>query len=145
MKLAQALKQKNRLVGEINKLRLLIARENSRRNDNTSTVSVLDAYKMLNSKRDELIKLKTAIAKANVGVYEYIETMGELKAHIAWFEGLPTQDGEEILPQYGTTPIKYVFNATFKRQDVDVEIAKLQSEINNLQDKIDNYNATTEI
>jgi hypothetical protein len=47
MKIHKALKVKNRLIGEVNKLREIVRRENSRRNDDPSTVNVPETIENL--------------------------------------------------------------------------------------------------
>lgn len=145
MKLAKALKEKNRLVGEINRLRNIIARENSRESRNTSKVDVATVSKDLDKAMASLAAIKTAIAKANVGIYEAIETMAEKKSHIQWLSGLNTQDGIVEQPGYGGTIIKQEFKAFLKKEDIDSITKQYQDEIAALQDQIDEYNATNSI
>ena len=66
MKLAKALKEKNRLVGEVKRLKDLIARENSRNVKSTSKVDCKQLWEDLDNATSLLIKIKTAIFKANV-------------------------------------------------------------------------------
>ena len=44
MNIAKALKVKNRLIGQIQKQQDIVMRENSRRNDNPSTIDVREEY-----------------------------------------------------------------------------------------------------
>ena len=62
MKLAKALKVKNRLVGELNQLKVELQRENSRRSDNPSKIDCKSLYDAIIIKRDSLISLKSAIS-----------------------------------------------------------------------------------
>ncbi len=145
MKLSKALKEKNRLVGEVNRLRAIISRENSRESRNTSKVDVGATIAELTSTVERLSKLKTAIAKANVGIYEAIEKMSELKSHATWIATLDTRDGAEETSGYGSVVIKKEYTAHVKKEDIDKLTKEIQDQLGVLQDKVDEYNATTEV
>jgi hypothetical protein len=146
MKLAKALKEKNRLGGEVKRLKDLIQRENSKNIKSTSKVDCDKLWKDLESTTDQLIKIKTAIFKANAGIYGKITTIGELKSKVEWIKSLNTKDGVEDVPNYrgeSTKTEQYV--AFVKQSDVDEMIVNIQESITSLQDDLDAYNATTEI
>lgn len=145
MNLAKALKEKNRLVGEINRIKGIIARENSHDVRNPSTVNVQDLYDLLNTTVDTLVSLKTCIFKANIGIYAEITKLGELKSFAEWLRGLPVREGLEETQGFGGTLYSKTFTATIKQSDVDKIIANIQNRINDLQDTIDTYNATTDV
>lgn len=146
MKLHKALKVKNRLTGELNRLQEILKRENSRRDDNLSKVDVQDVYSQVFTTREKLIKLKTAISKANIGIYEKISQIAELKAFINFIQSLPVREGEEIV-FIGRDQEKLVYNwKTFlNREAIDKAVQQLQWHINNAQDEVDVYNANTDI
>ena len=144
MKLAKALKEKNRLVGEVNRLKTLFARENSR---NVKASSKIDAEKVWNEMVEashKLIVIKAAIFKANTGIYEKIVRMGELKALAVW---LPTVDtnNEKVENSYGTIATVTEHKAWMTQEGVDNQIVAFQKEIAELQDAVDEYNATIEV
>ena len=145
MKLSKALKEKNRLIGEMNKHKDIISRENSRSERSTSTINCEKLYQRFFEIRENLIQLKTAIFKANVPIYEHIVRMGELKAEINWLERLPTQDGEVVESHYDGQPRYIKYFAWLKTETVDSMCNKLRLEIDELQDLIDEHNAVTEI
>lgn len=145
MKLAKALKEKNRLVGEINRLKVLINRENSRDVKSTSKVDVESLFSQLDAATKSLIAIKTAIFKANVGIYEKIVTLGELKTRIEWIKTILTRDGIEVYSQIRDAVITKEFKAYKTQEDIDNEIASLQIEIDKIQDAVDEYNATVSV
>lgn len=144
MKLAKALKEKNRLAGEVNRLHELIARENSRNVKSSSTVDVGAVWVELQNAKEKLIAIKTAIFKANVGIYEKIVRMAELKGEASWLSDLNTNNEKEERP-YGVGMIVTENKAHFKREDVDKMTKDLQDTIAKLQDELDEYNATVTV
>ena len=146
MKLAKALKEKNRLVGEIKRLKALIQRENSRNVKSTSKVDCKQLWMDLDNATDLLIKIKTAIFKANVGIYSKIVMMGELKSKVEWIKTLDTKDGVEEVSNYRSDTIKTEqFVAYVKQEGVDSFVVSLQNSIASLQDDLDEYNATVNV
>lgn len=145
MKLAKALKEKNRLVGEIVRLKSIIERENSRDENSTSKVDREDLWVRLSTATESLIRIKAAIFSANAKVYDKIARMGELKDRAQWITGLNTQDGVFESPSYRTEPVKRTIIAHKKQADIDTMTTALQEQIAALQDELDAYNATTEI
>ena len=79
MTLSKAFKSKNSLVGKLNQHKQILLRENSRRNDNVSKVNPAQIYDEMLFVSEKLGRLKAAIAKANIGIYDKIERMAELK------------------------------------------------------------------
>lgn len=145
MKLAKALKEKNRLVGEINRIKVLICRENSRNVKSSSKTDVGDLFSQLDSTIKSLIAIKTAIFKANVGIYDKIVTLGELKTKIAWISEIPTRNEIEEQPSYNGTIMTKEYKAYMTQEDVDKQIAEIQIQIGKIQDEVDEYNATVSV
>ena len=146
MKLNQALKVKNRLAGEVARFNQILHRENSRRNDNPSTVNREEIWNKIVATSNELGDLKGRISTANVGIYAKLERMGELKSRIAFINSLSKRTGEEIVPLHGDRePLKYTWNSYVNQEKADGMVIDLQKQIETLQDEVDSYNATTEI
>jgi hypothetical protein len=146
MNLAQALKQKNRLAGEIARQQVILQRENARRSDSVSKVdrkAVLDKILALSV---ELGTLKAKIATANIGIYAALERMAEAKSLISFYQGLTKREGEEV--QFigrDDEKLTYTWDSFVTQTDCDNRVAELQQQINALQDQVDTYNATTNI
>jgi hypothetical protein len=92
MKLAAALKEKNRLIGYINSQKEILARENSRYVKSTSKVNQEEIWKNINSGIASLVKIKTSIFLANSGIYKSVVEIGEKKSLISWLKSLTTTD-----------------------------------------------------
>lgn len=146
MNLAQALKQKNRLAGELVRQQQILQRENARRSDSVSQVDREEVYNRILELSTQLGELKGKITQANVNIYPALERMAELKSRIAYLNGLPKREGEEVT-FIGRDQEKqtYKWDSFINQQTCDETIAELQEEINDLQDEVDSYNATTQI
>lgn len=146
MNLSQALKQKNRLAGELVRQQQILQRENARRNDSVSTVDREAVYEKILSLSDELGELKGKITQANVNIYPALERMAELKARIAFLQGLQKREGEEVVfVGRDQEQVKYQWDSFINQETCDETVAELQEQINDLQDEVDAYNATTEV
>ena len=82
------------------------------------------------------------------GIYGKLNLQAELRGLIAFVKGLNTKEGAELervgfLSRDEATRTVYV--ATITRDEVDRLVAAYQVEIEQLQDEIDEFNATTRI
>lgn len=146
MNLAQALKTKNRLAGELVRLNQILARENSRRSDSVSKVDRVQVWEKIQKLSDELGALKGRIATANIGIYTKLERMAELKSRISFIQGLNKREGEEIsFVGRDQEKLVYQWESLINQEKADQLIVELQQQIDSLQDEVDAYNATTEI
>jgi hypothetical protein len=143
MNLSQALKNKNRLAGEIVRLQGILQRENARRSDSVSTVNREETWDKILKISDELGTLKAKIAEANVKIYSKLERMAELKGRIAFLQSLPIRSGPELVYLGGEQRQTYNWDSFISREKVDEFITDLQLTINNIQDEVDSYNAQT--
>jgi hypothetical protein len=153
--LAQALKQKNRLAGEVARLRQIIQRENSRKESKPARADVRKTFDESVAQSRQLAALKGAIAAANAGVvagepgiYGKLNLQAELRGLIVFLKGLDTKEGEEVervgfLSRDEASRAVYV--AEIKRDEIDRQVAAYQAEIEQLQDEIDEFNASTRI
>lgn len=146
MNLAQALKQKNRLAGEIVRQQQILQRENARRSDSVSQVDRNAVWQKIIELSEELGNLKGKITQANVNIYPALERMAELKARIAFINSLPKREGEEVnFIGRDQEKMVYQWDSLINQQKCDELVADLQEEINDLQDEVDSYNATTQV
>ena len=144
IKLHTALKLKNRLVGEVARLQSVLARENSRRDDNPSKVDAGKVDSLLRTTRHKLVRLKTAIAAANIPIYAALARMEETKSALAFYQTLNTREGVETVATYKDN-VTYNHTAYLNREAVDELVASFQEEINAAQDEVDSFNASTTI
>jgi hypothetical protein len=143
MKLSKALKEKNRVAGEVAALKVLLTQQNVRPANQKFDYDAQDLLAQLRAKVDELVKVKTAIAVANVAVYEKIFRLAELKGLSAALKALDTKNGvfKEGGGFQGTAyDMEYV--AQLKKTDVDRLAAETDAEIQALQDALDEFNFT---
>lgn len=146
MNLAQALKQKNRLAGELVRQNQILQRENTRRSDNVSKVDRAAVWAEIQRISNELGQLKGRIAAANIGIYTNLERMAEIKSRISFINSLPKRDGEEItLVGRDQEKMVYTWDSFISQEKADAIVAELQQQINSLQDEVDAYNATTQV
>jgi hypothetical protein len=153
--LFQALKHKNRLAGEIARLRAIVERENSRKESQPARADVRSVFEKSVERARELAALKGAIASANAGVtdgdrgiYGKLNLQAELRGLIAFLKELGCKEGE-VIERVGflsrDEAARVVFVAAITKDEVDRYVAGHQAEIERLQDEIDQFNAATRV
>jgi hypothetical protein len=143
MTLTTALKVKNRLIGQLNKIRQDINTYNATCKDREIDIMVLWANYELAV--EGLIKLKTQIALKTAKITPKLVELAEEKSKLAFLNNIPVRTGEEVVPVYYgsgamTTQKWESFITETKRREL---VAKSEEQIAWLQDCIDEYNATT--
>jgi hypothetical protein len=146
MKIAKALKLKNQLAGEVARLKVLLAQQNSRSTKQKFDYDNREVLASLRAKLDELVRVKAAVAAANAEIYDKIFLLAELKGLVATLTGLDTTAGV-IHPASGgrgfreaVGEVEYV--AQLSRVEVDKRVAELTTEIQSIQDALDEFNFT---
>ena len=146
MNLSQALKQKNRLAGELVHQQQILQRENARRSDSVSNVDPKTVWSNILEISEKLGELKGKITKANVNIYSDLERMAELKARIAFLQGLQKREGPEVTyVGRDQEKVEYTWKSFINQEESDKLVSELQTKINDLQDTVDKYNATTQV
>lgn len=143
VRIRKALQIKNRIAGEIAQLQKLIQTNNSHQ----EFACKFDINKLLLDRATavkKLIAVKTALAVANVAIYEKIALMAELKAEVALYRSLNTTEGETE-HGYGERAKTIKIIATINAIQVEERVKQLNLEIEKLQDEIDYFNSTTEV
>jgi len=146
LSLAKALSVKNRLAGRLAQARTYIETYNSvlvgqRGEDNRTVVDVQAEYERHLSLQEGLIVVKAAIQRANVAIYEDVLRLGEKKALIQMLNGLNTKHGSEP----GFNGVEYRYAATITKPEVLEMVRRLEAEIDTLQDRLNQYNASTRV
>jgi len=146
MNLSTALKTKNRLAGELVRQQNILQRENARRDDSTSKVDREKVWEAILKLSEELGVLKGKITVANIGIYPMLERMAELKSRISYIQSINKREDVEV-SFIGRDQEKmiYKWDSFITQERADDWVATLQLEINALQDKVDAYNAVTNI
>jgi hypothetical protein len=142
MNIKQALKLKNKLVTQIKEQYEIAKAHNSIEQGNPRRYSALQSINKANELSIELVELKTKIHLANAPVYDLIFQMSELKNQIKQLKSIPVDEGK-VTERYGSiTTIKEVELNIAERDNL---VKGLESQIEELQDKLDTYNAKTEL
>jgi hypothetical protein len=136
--LAKALKIKNRLTGRLAKVQADIQAYNSVPEGQADQVNVPALMKTREDLVGALVSLKTAINDANREVQRDIYDLAEKKATAQFLAGLNTRHGPQPPAFPSTIEVSYV--AALKKADVDGLVADLEKEIDQLQDRLDQFN-----
>jgi hypothetical protein len=146
MNLSQALKKKNRLAGELVRQQRILERENARRSDSVSTVNREEVWNKILDLSAQLGDIKGKITVANVGIYPSLERMAELKSRVAWLMMLTKRQGEEIVfVGRDQERLTYIWNSFIAQEKADALVSELQTQIDTLQDSIDQFNTNHQI
>lgn len=136
--LSKALKVKNRLTGRLAKIQEDIQTYNSVPEGQADQVNVPALMKTREELVGALVSLKTAINDANREVQRDIYDLAEKKATAQFLAGVNTRHGPQP-PVYPST-VEVVYVAALKKADVDALVVRLENEIDQLQDKLDQFN-----
>jgi len=151
MTINKALKEKNRIAGRISKLQTQVVKYNRYKKDSTVEFSTKELFKSLQEEWAYLIDIKSKIAKANVGISDKLVQLTEAKAELSFWNSFGNVGpAKETIQESKFIDGKYVFIDTVNvseitTKDVQTNINRVQKLIENLQDEIDEYNATTKI
>lgn len=143
--LARALKIKNRLVREANTQLAIVKNHNSYRAENKPNFDVNTAYTAYHQTINKLVAVKAAIATANGPIFGKIYTIAELKSHIQNLRGVNTKEGKETLDSYRAESRDITYVAVFKDSDIQEKIKDSETQIEKLQDEIDEFNHSTKV
>jgi hypothetical protein len=145
MNIRQGLKEKNKLVKEIQDLHVRLATYNSVEVGNVRPYSPKDTMELINQKSNELVELKTKIHKANVPVYQHIFRLSELKSMITRIKNLDCNEGtvQDYYSRNRETPTVKETEITIVERDEMVK--HMEGQIEEIQDILDNHNQITNI
>lgn len=145
--LSRALKEKNRLAGDLKRVQSLIATHNvvfldaGERKFNIATLDV-EMFEL----RSKLIELKAQITVANARIATQLVHMSELKGEVEFWKDLSTDDSPLHFPVvYGDARPPRARNATIDAVAALNRVKEGEHTIARLQDEIDAFNATTHI
>lgn len=144
MNLTRALKEKNRLVKKITTVRNQIVTSNVSLKENPFPYNMEILQNNYSVLIDTLIDMKVAIQIANQPILKKIYALSELKSAVAMLHHLDTKEGMQETDGYGASELRE-YEVQISRSQLDSRVEDLQTEIDALQDKIDEFNATTTI
>jgi hypothetical protein len=136
--LAKALKLKNRLAGRLAKVQADIHAYNSVPAGQADQVNVPALAQTREELVGALVSLKTAINEANREAQRDIYDLAEKKATAQFLAAVNTRHGPQPAVYPNTTEVTYV--AALKKADVDALMLRLEKEIDQLQDRLDQFN-----
>lgn len=144
--LAKALSVKNRLAGRLSQSRSNIETYNSipagqRAENDPAAFDVRAEYDRYRRLQQAIIVVKAAIQRANIPIYDDVLQLGELKSTLQMLNALNTRHGVEP----GYNGVEFNYHAIFRKPEVMGLIRKLEGEIDMVQDKVNQYNASTRI
>jgi Asp-tRNA(Asn)/Glu-tRNA(Gln) amidotransferase C subunit len=145
MNVKKALKEKNRLVKELQELYTRLSQYNSVEVGNVRPYSPKQMLEEINQKSNELVELKTKIHKANTPVYDKIFRLSELKSTIARLKSLDCAEGvssDYYSRNRENPPVKTAEVSVVERDEM---VKFMEGQIEDLQDILDNHNQNTEI
>jgi hypothetical protein len=144
MTIKQALKLKNKLIKNIGENTQLMQRYNSVEVGNERPYSSQMLYKQIETNTKELASLKSRIHIANVPVMEDIFWMSEMKSIITNLKKMECVEGKSNRDRYRMES-ELVMTSEISLVSRNQEIKMLEVKIEEIQDKLDVFNATTEI
>jgi uncharacterized protein YkuJ len=145
MTIKQALKLKNKLIKNIGENTKLMQEYNSVEVGNTRPYSTQMLYKQIEKDTKELASLKSKIHIANVPVMEDIFWMSEMKSIITNLKKMSCDEGKSNRDRYYRSEGESVMTSEISLVSRNEEIKMLEAKIEEIQDKLDVFNATTEI
>ena len=145
MNIRQALKEKNKLVKEIQDLYVRISQYNSVEVGAHRPYSPKQLMEIVNQKSNELIELKTKIHLANAPVYDKIFRLSELKSTITRIKNLDCTEGvsNDYYSRNRENPL--VKTAEISIIERDEMVKHMEEQIETLQDILDTHNQNTQI
>lgn len=143
--LAKALSIKNRLAGRLAQAKVNFETYNSvlagQKEEGASTVDVRAEYARFLELQEGLVVVKAAIQRANVPIYEDVLRLAEKKALLQMLNGLNTKQGTE--PGFGGIEFRYA--ATIQKPEVLEIVRRIETEVDEIQDKLSQFNALTTV
>lgn len=145
MNIRQALKEKNKLVKEIQDLYVRISQYNSVEVGAHRPYSPKQLMEIVNVKSNELVDLKTKIHIANAPVYDKIFRLSELKSTITRIKNLDCTEGvsnDYYSRNRENPPVKTAEISIIERDEM---VKHMEEQIETIQDILDTHNQNTQI
>ena len=141
--LAKALKLKNRQVQKVNDLRSRIEVSNSYLEGSEPDFDAVALLAELKAETSKLWRLKSAINEANAPIQSAIYELAETKGMITFLKELNTKRGKAIVSYMSMEPQEYTAQIT--ASDAKAEVERLEARIDDLQDSLDSFNASSTV
>jgi hypothetical protein len=144
MKIVRAMKEISRIKGEIKDLKHRMDRCINTVEGNEFPEDFQELWAAYHNRSVKLIQLKNAVMESNIknGMFNHILRLGELKHYMEFLKELNIRAG--INPdRFGDSSTTYISQLTVKAKMATIE--KVQKEINDITDKLDDFNARMDI
>ena len=142
MNVKQALKAKNKLVGEIKECYRILQTQNSIEEGNPRRYSVKKKLEDIAELTDELVQLKARLHRANAPVYDKIFQMAEIKGIIKELKKMDVSEGKQSERYGSVVSVKEVEMNVIER---DAIIKQYEEHVEKLQNELDIHNSNTNI
>lgn len=145
--LAKALKYKNRLIERIGWTMQQLEQWNSIMEGSEREVDVRQMAEDYDRLTDALVTLKMVITEANGPIQRDIFRMSEVKGKIDMLRRLNTRHGKTLNDggMWREESKEVVYEATIRKAGVDEQVRALQAELDEIQDRLDAHNHTTQV
>ena len=150
MTIARALKEKERIARRLAKAKGLFASSNCVRADEDREVDIKEAYANMRDLQRQYVAIKKAIAVANAGISPALVEMLAIREEITFYNELKCNESkmeEEVVRfEVNERPVlrrvKVVYDTLLNEKSRQEMIETLSTRLDNLQDEVDNFNAT---
>ncbi len=144
MKLAEALKKKNKLADKSKKLVTILQNNNSILKGNERSYDPIETLSEMENVAEELAALKARIQKTNAPIQYKIFKMSELKGLISSLMRMSCHAGAQS-SGYGRNESLVEYEAVYNDRKRDELIESFQEKIEKLQGEVDYFNHTTDL
>jgi len=155
MNIAQALKTKNRIIGEMNKHLSFVEKHNisskkagserSTQSKGAPPEAVREAFSNYLELGKKLIGIKSSIQTASAPLAGKLVEMAETKSLLTKVQGIPVRESVSVEGGFGKETYEVEYSSVITEKEQIALGEELQNKINALQDEIDAFNATTQI
>lgn len=142
MNISQALKQKSRIIRDIQRGSSRLYKWNIYTVGSTVPYEAKETYQIWLNLKEELILLKSKIYRANEGIQEMIFRLSECKDSVESLKALSCIEGEKITESYSNITVEVSSISLLERDKI---IKDLENEIDEIQNEIELYNHKTQI
>ena len=145
MKIAKALKKKNKLVRELGVFLTKAQQNNSIIEGKERSYDPQLMINSANDKLNELVELKTEISLANQSVQNKIYKLSELKSFVGAIKGISTDEGpiESSWVRRDDKVVNYTVKINTLKKDQMIQ--DIENEIEQIQEELDVHNHTVDI
>lgn len=139
---AKALKEKNKRLNQLNKLWVRLGENNSILEGNTREFNPEEILDQIKQETEVFIQLKTKIHNVCAPVREKIFRLSELKCLTRRLKGIDTKNGF-VPTRYENNSTRY--QAYLSAATIDQIVENMESEIDQIQEELDQFNHTNYI